>query len=70
VQVKTDQFWASITNGLAPGVRFYAGHTRFATSSIVYPRPSACICNVPTCMRCAHAFMRLLLFACLLIQVN
>ena len=70
VQVKKDQFWASITNGLAPGVRFYAGHTRFATSSIVYPQRSACICNVPACMRCAHAFMPLLLFACLLIQVN
>ena len=35
VQVKKDQFWASLTHGLSKGVRFYAGHTRFATSSIV-----------------------------------
>jgi len=38
LQVKRDEFWASITHGLNDGVRFYAGHTRFATSSIVSPQ--------------------------------
>jgi hypothetical protein len=37
-QVKKDEFWASLTHGLRDGVRFYAGHTRFATSSIVSPQ--------------------------------
>jgi hypothetical protein len=34
-QVKRDELWASLTHGLRDGVCFYAGHTRFATSSIV-----------------------------------
>ena len=34
-QIQRDQFWASMTHGLTDGVRIYAGHTRFATSSIV-----------------------------------
>jgi hypothetical protein len=38
LQVKRDEFWASLTHGLNDGVRFYAGHTRFATSSIVSPK--------------------------------
>ena len=35
MQTKKNEWWASLTHGLQKDVRFYAGHTRFATSSIV-----------------------------------
>jgi hypothetical protein len=52
LQTKKDEWWASLTHGLADGVRFYAGHTRFATSSIVRAAPLEHTQTLYVCMYC------------------